>query len=113
MSPSSQNSEQIAAFRAFLSDLVRPRVADTADSDTVLSTPSGENVGRRGCDGDSETELTRDVRSKGVESNDNFRDCISRIFIIANNRLDVVANLLTYVTYHYRVNTEVPSVSRL
>ena len=64
VSSGSANSEQIAPIRAFLSYFVHSWVVDTADSDTVLSTPSGEDVGRRGCDSDSETELTGDVRSK-------------------------------------------------
>ena len=71
----SENSEQIASFRAFLPYFVRPRMVNTADNDTVLSAPSGEDVGRSS-DDDSETELTIDVRPKGVESIDDVRDLL-------------------------------------
>ena len=39
LTPSSENFEQIASFRAFWSHFVRPRVTDKADSRTALSTP--------------------------------------------------------------------------
>ena len=40
LTPSSENSEQITSFGAFFT-VLRPRVTDTADSDTSLSTPYG------------------------------------------------------------------------
>ena len=99
------NKSHLFEFFFIVGYFVRPRVADTADSDTVVTTPSGEDDGRSSED-DSETEPTRDVRPEGVESSAGFRDCLGLNFI-ANNRLDVVANLLTsptYVMYHCRVN---------
>ena len=45
---------------------------------------------------------------------DNFRDCLSCLFTISHNRLDVVVNrmtLPTYTAYDCSVNTEVPSPS--
>ena len=59
---------------------------------------------------------TFDRRKSRVVSIDYFRDCLSRIFVIANNRLDVVVNPLTsstYVTHHCSVNTEVPCPFRV
>ena len=53
---------------------------------------------------------------EGSESKNKFRDCLCRIFVIANNRMDVVANVMTspmYVTYHCSVNIEVPRPSRI
>ena len=57
----SEKSEQIACFPAFLPYFVRPRVADTADSDTALSTPYGEDSGRSSY-GDSESDDEADER---------------------------------------------------
>ena len=65
--------------------------------------------------------LTRDQREDRQTvwyhvQGDNFRDCLSCLFIISHNRLDVVNNrmaLPTYAAYDCSVNTEVPSLSRV
>ena len=119
VSPSSENSEQIASFRAVFYRTSSVRGWPTRPTATQFFRrylERSEDVGLL-CNSDSERAQTRDVRPKEVESNANFRDYLSPIFaqpifVIANNRLDVVVNLLTtptYVSSHCSVNIEVPS----
>ena len=62
MPHSSDNSEQRASFRAVCFTVLRPiSVADTADTDTALPSPFGEDAGRAS-DGDSESGDGADER---------------------------------------------------